>query len=82
MPINIKKTRIHGRFAVLENVQPPGIVAAHHSHVVGHDVEYQSHAMFMESSHKAFKVLGAADLRVERVVIDDVVAVHTAGTSL
>ena len=64
MPVNIEKASVDGRLAVLENIQPPGIVTAHHSHVVGHDVEYQSHAVFVESSHKTVEVFGAPDFGV------------------
>src|ERR1700693_1453034 len=82
MPVDIEKASVDGRFAILENIQPPGIVTAHHSHVVGHDVEYQSHAVFAESSHQAVEVFGAADFGVQRVVVHDVVPVHAAGAGL
>src|SRR5579863_4980486 len=36
----------------------------------------------MKSSHKPVEVFGASDLGVQRVVVHDVVPVHTAGTSL
>src|SRR5258708_5461508 len=48
--------------------------------MVGHDVEYQSHAVFVQSCHKAIKVFYAADFRVERVVVDDVVSVNASCT--
>src|SRR5579863_5392370 len=82
MPVNIEKARIDGGFAILENVQPPRIVAAHDSHVVGDDVEDQSHAMLVQGAYKAVKVFGATDFRVQRIVIDDVVSVHAAGARL
>src|SRR5580658_2075808 len=47
VPVDIKKASIGRSLAVLENVEPPGIVTAHHPHMVGHDVQNQSHAMFM-----------------------------------
>src|ERR1700722_2115943 len=80
MPVNIEKIRIDGSFAIFENVQPPGIVAAHHSHVIGHNVEDQPHVVFMESSYEPVEVFGASDFRVQRIVIDNVVTVHAAGT--
>ena len=82
MPVNIEKTRVDGGFAVFKNVEPPCVVIAHDAHVIGHDVEYQSHAMFVKSRDKTVEVFRAPDFRIERVVVDDVVSVHAAGTSL
>src|SRR5271155_4495326 len=68
-------------FAVFENVEPPHIVAAHHSHVIGDDIKNQTHLMFVESNYKTVEVFRSADLRIERVVVDDVVSVHAARSS-
>ena len=64
IPIDIEKLLISGRLAIFQNVQPPCVVAAHHAHVVRHDVEDLSHAMAMKFSHKTFVVLGAANFGV------------------
>jgi hypothetical protein len=40
--------------------------------VVGHDVEYQSHAVFVDSSHKTIEVFGAHDFGGKREVDNDI----------
>ena len=81
-PVNIEKAGVGRSLAILENIEPPRIVTAHHSHVIGHDVENQSHVVFMESGHKTVEVLDASDLWIQRAVIHDVISVHASGTSL
>jgi len=81
MPVDVEKAGVDGRFAIFEHIEPPGIVATHHTHVVGHDVENQSHAVQVEGIDKAVEVFRAADFRVQRVVVHDIVSVHTSGTS-
>lgn len=82
MPVDIEKVGINGRFPVLQNIEPPGVVAAHHSHMIGHDVHDYSHAVLVENFHKAIEILGSANLRIERIVIDNVVSMHASGASL
>src|SRR5580658_3076798 len=82
VPVDIEKASVNRSLAIFQNVEPPHIVTPHHSHVIGDDIENQTHPMFVESSYKAVEVFGSADLRVERVVVDDVVSVHAARTSL
>ena len=52
IPINVEEVRIFGSFAVFKNVKPPCVVGPHHAHVVGHDVENLSHAMFVKFATK------------------------------
>src|SRR5580692_6178273 len=82
IPVNIEKARVDGGFAVLKNVEPPCVVIPHDAHVIGHDVEYQSHAMFVKSCDKTIVLFRAPDFRIERVMVDDVVPMHTASASL
>ena len=82
LPVNIEKTRINRRLAILKNVKPPGVIAAHDAHVIGNDVENQSHAAFVESGDKAIEVFRGADFGIEGIVIYDVVSVHAAGAGL
>ncbi len=63
-PVDIKIASVERSLAIFENVQPPRIVAAHHSHVVGHDIEDQSHVMFVKNAHKAVKIFGSANLGI------------------
>lgn len=81
-PVNIEKAGIDRGLAILQNIEPPRIVTAHHSHVIGDDVENQSHVVFMESGHKTVEILDASDFWIQRAVIHDVVSMHASGTSL
>ena len=78
MPVDIEETGIDGSLPVFQHVQPPGVVATHDSHVIGHDIDNQPHVVFAESRHKAIKFFRSSDLGIQGVVIDDVVAVHAA----
>src|ERR1700733_3509658 len=82
LPIDVKEAGVEGRLAILQHVEPPRVIAAHDAHVIGNYIEDQSHAMFMKGRDKSIEVLGAADLRVERIVVDNVVAMHASGTGL
>ena len=82
LPVYVKKTGVNRRFTILQHIEPPGVIAAHHPHMIGDNVEDQSHAVLVERGDKAVELLSAADLRVEGVVIHDVVSMHAAGASL
>ncbi len=61
--------------APLENIQPPGVVATTNGHVVGDDVEDEAHPVPMQCIDEFAEFLLASELRVEPVMVDDVVAV-------
>ncbi len=67
---------------VLQQIQPPGIVIAHHPHVVGDHVEDESHPVFLQPADKSLEFRCAAEFGIEAAVLDDVVAVAAAGTGL
>ena len=81
LPIDIEKICIGGGLAIFQNIEPPSIVGAHHSHMVGHDVEDLSHPMFMQGRDKLLVFLWRSNLRIQVMMIDDVVAVHTPCSS-
>ena len=76
IPIDVEITRIGRGLAPFENIEPPRIVGTPDRHMVGHDVEDEAHAMLLQRRDKRGEFRLAADLRVEPVVIDDVVAVR------
>ena len=82
LPIDIKEIGVDRRFSIFEHIEPPGIIAAHYSHVIGNDIENQSHASLMKRGDEAVEMFGRANFRIEGVVIDDIVPMHTARTSL
>ena len=81
MPVDVEVVGERRRLAVLQDVHPPRIVAAHDRDVVWHDIRDLAHAMARELGCEALEILAAADLRVEGAVIDDVVTVAAAGAS-
>ena len=62
--------------APLENIEPPGVVATTDSHMVGDDVEDEAHSVPMQCVDELAEFLLAAELRVEPVVVYDIVAVR------
>src|SRR6185437_3785395 len=78
-PINVEEVGISRAASVLQHILPPGIVSVSYAHVVGHSVQNQGHAVSMEFRNQRLKFFFAADLRVEAVVIGDVVAMRAAG---
>ena len=49
------------------------------AHVVGHDVDYRTHAALLQAFREFGKLFLGTDFRVEASVIGDVVTVHAAG---
>ena len=82
IPVDVEEPGVVGRRAVLQHIEPPDVVGAHHAHVVRHHVQDLAHAVRLERVDERFEVLAASDLRVERVVVDDVVAVLAARARL
>src|SRR5215813_14329650 len=79
IPVDIEIVRIGRSLPIFEHIQPPGVVAAHYTHVVRNDIEDLTHAVFVQSPDETVIVLRASNLRIEPMVVDDVVAVQTAG---
>src|SRR5262249_8710935 len=82
LPLDVEEARVGRAGAVLEHVQPPRITVAGDAHVIGHDVEDDSHAPAPERLRHAVERRRAADLRIESVVVRDVVAVRAARPAL
>src|SRR5205823_8951628 len=80
IPIDIKELCIGRRFPILQNIKPPDIVAAHDSHVVGNDVENLSHAMLMQGRNEFVVLFESTDFRIQLMMVNDVVSMHTAGS--
>ena len=80
LPVDIEKFRIAGGLPIFQHVQPPAVVASHHPHVIGHDVENVSHTMLAQSRHELFEIFCASNLRIQQVVIDDVVSMSASWT--
>lgn len=61
--------------AVFQHIEPPGLIAAHHPHMVRHHVEDMTPVVL-----EPLKLVHAVDFRIERVVVDIVVTVAAART--
>ncbi len=81
-PVDVEVVAVGRRPAPLEDVQPPGVVRLADPHVVGNEIENQPHRAGAQGIAEAYEVVPVADLRVESVVIGDVVAVLAAGARL
>ncbi|CAA9567945.1 MAG: hypothetical protein AVDCRST_MAG19-2463, partial [uncultured Thermomicrobiales bacterium] len=79
MPIDVEERGVRGRLAVLEEILPPGVVAASDPHVVRHHVEQQPHPPRAERRDQSVERRLAAELRIDDRGVDDVVAVAAAG---
>ena len=79
LPTDVERRRARRFLAPLQHVHPPGIVGADR-HVVGHEVEDQPEPGALQRGAQARESVLAAELRIERAVIDDVIAVQAAGT--
>ena len=78
-PVDVEEPGVTRGRAVLQHVEPPGVVGAHDPHVVGHHVDHEAHAVGMQRRDESVESLPAAELGVERAVVDDVVAVRAPG---
>ncbi len=79
LPVDVEVLREVRRLAVLQHVEPPRVVGAQHTHVVGHHVEELTEPVLPQGADEAREALGPADLRIDLVVRHHVVAVHAAG---
>ncbi len=81
-PVDVEIAGVPRRLTVLQHVQPPGVVVAHHPHVVGNDVQDVAHALLRQGRGPIGEGPPGADLRIDGVVIDHVVAVDAAAAGL
>jgi hypothetical protein len=44
-PVDVEELRVGRRPALLQHVEPPGVVRMQHAHVVGHEVHNEAHAL-------------------------------------
>lgn len=67
---------------VLQHVPPPGVLAGADGHVIGHDVQQMPQALGAQGSTQAGVCRLAADLGVDMMRVDHVVAVRAPGRGL
>ncbi len=64
-PVDVEVMRGARRGTVLQDVEPPGVVVAHHAEMIRHDVDDQSHAVLVQRGDQRLEVFRRAELRIE-----------------
>jgi hypothetical protein len=82
LPVDVEELREGRRRSVLEDVLPPRVVRGEHAHVVRDDVHQLGDAVLAQLGHERLEIRARADLGIQLVVVDDVVAVLAAGRAL
>ena len=81
MPVDIKERSVGRAGTVFKHIHPPGVFDPG-GHVVGDDVQEQTHAMFLKLRRQGLELLLAPNLTIDVGGIGDVVAVETAAPRL
>ncbi len=78
IPFDVEELRIGAAATPFEHVQPPGVTGTTHGHVVGDDVQDQSHALAAQGLDETLQRRLAAQFRIDAGRVDHVIAVHGA----
>ena len=78
LPVDVEGPRVGRELAPFERRQPGRVVGAADAHVVRHDVEDEAEAVLPQRVGETVERRLAAELRVDRAMVDDVVAVGRA----
>lgn len=76
VPVDVEEPRIGGAGAVLQEIHPEAVVLAFDAHVIRDDVENLAHLPLFQGSGKGCVLLFRADLGIQAVLVEDVVAVQ------
>ena len=76
-PIDIEILRVGGIHAIFQHVHPPGILGTD-ANVIRHEVDDVPHVVCTQRADEILEILARTDLRIERVVIHHIVAMHAA----
>ena len=82
LPIDVERRRVRRPRPPFQHVEPPGIVGVVNPHVVGHEIEDEPDVRPRERRAQTLEGVFAAELGIERIVIDDVIAVAAARARL
>jgi hypothetical protein len=63
---------------MFEDILPPGILSPLDTHVVRYEIDDQSQIVPVEYIDKLAELIFSPDFRIDRRVIDDIVAMHRA----
>ncbi len=79
VPINIEKVRVFRRLPVAQHILPPRSGVVPDPHVIGNNIKNQRHTHRLHLTHACVEFFFGADLRVECVVVGDIVTVRASG---
>ena len=82
LPIDVEPAGVGRLRAPLEHVEPERVVGAADAHVIRHEIDEQLQICARERRDHRIELNRQPELRVQRVVRHDVVAVHAAGPRL
>ena len=82
VPVDIEKTRIGGAGAIFQHIHPEGIPLSLDAHMVRDDVQDLAHVPPLQFADQRLVFILRADLRVQAVLVQDVVAVQAARARL
>ena len=80
--IDVEEIGVGAVAAILQQIEPVGVVAAADRHVIGDDVEDDADARFAQSRRHGAEAVFAAEFGIDAGEVRDVVAVHRAGGRL
>ncbi|PAV65983.1 hypothetical protein WR25_27209 [Diploscapter pachys] len=78
-PVDVEDAGVFAVLPAREDVVPPYVAAASDAHMVGDDIDDQPHVARLERGDEAAEGVLAAEFRIDRRGVDDVVAVHRPG---
>src|SRR5215472_14644409 len=81
IPIYVEIIGEPGISPPFENIEPPAVVTTADRHVVGDDVKDEAHPVPMQCIDKLAEPFLASELRIELIVVDDVIAMDRAWAS-
>ena len=81
IPVDIEDIGIRRFLAPFQHVEPPSVVGAADAHVVRDEVENEAETMLLERGGQAGKAVLPAELGIEPVMIDDIIAMRASRPS-
>src|SRR5215470_10721658 len=82
VPIDVERPRVRRSSSPLENVKPPRVIGTADDHVIGNEIENKAEPVLLQCRAQARKTFVAPKLRIEPIVIDNVVSVRASGPGL
>ena len=82
IPLDIEVLSVRRFLTPLQHIQPPDVVGAANSHMIGNKIEDLSQPVPVKGVAEGNEGRFVADLGLKRIMIDNIVPVRAAGSSL